>query len=703
MGLRDREGLSMPSSDRGIPGVGEILAGYRIEQELGRGGMSVVYRALDPRLNRLVALKVLAPQLAHDAGFRQRFLRESQVAATIEHPNVVPVYEAGESEGVLFIAMRMVRGYDLRALLDREGALAPERAADIVSQTAAGLDAAHEQGLVHRDVKPGNILLAPSSSGEPEHVYLSDFGLTKRSRSDSALTQSGQFVGTVDYVAPEQIEGKVVDHRADIYSLGCVTFECLTGTAPFARGEEMATLYAHVNQEPPSVLEHRPELPDEVDGVLRRAMAKRPEDRFDSGRDLAAYLRFALDLGPRPAPMVPMARPSAPGPATPPAPPVPAPPRHGRRTFVAVVGAALLVAGVAVGLSVTGSGQPGPGTSSLPTGGASATETSSPSGTPDEALPSGCDALVPAGGLGALAQTVAGAAPGQTVCVSGTLSGRGIVSAAGTGSEPVTLRAVPGSGATVAGFLTVSRDARNLVLRDLTFDGSEAGAGPLLRVFGSNVRVEHGIFTRSRSALCLYVGDPANGTASQVVVEGNLFDGCGASADPNGGPALAVGSGRGVRILNNLFVGTHDAGVMLYPDARGTVIVHNSFDRGGQGVRIGGDQGFRSTGTSVRQNVIADSAVANVVSAFEAEPGASNRIEDNCLWNGVGDNFGSTVGLIVTRNAIVRPPTDQFRDPAASDYRLRPGSICDGAGVLFDGGTVAGERVDVPPALGSLG
>ena len=227
-------------------GPGDQFGGYRIEEVAGRGGMGLVYRARQTRPERIVAIKVIAPELAADGDFRARFEQESATAAEIEHPNVIPVYEIGEEGGLLYIAMRFVRGVDLGGLLAQSGRLDPGRVARLVSQVAAALDAAHARGLVHRDVKPGNILIAGD-----DHVYLTDFGLTKRIADSHGMTQTGMFVGTVDYIAPEQIEGRSVDARADVYALGCVAYELLSGKVPFPRDSEMAKLYAHVNDAPP--------------------------------------------------------------------------------------------------------------------------------------------------------------------------------------------------------------------------------------------------------------------------------------------------------------------------------------------------------------------------------------------------------------------------------------------------------------------
>lgn len=274
--------------------AGTELAGYRIERVLGRGGMSVVYLAHDPRLKRNVAVKLLAPELAEDEVFRVRFLRESQLAASLDHPNVVPVYEAGEADGLLYIAMRYVPGTDLRALLRGKGALVPERALALVGQVASALDAAHERGLVHRDVKPSNVLL----TGRPgkEHCYLADFGLST-STSDRSLADPARIVGTIDYVAPEQIRDAEVDGRADVYSLACLLYECLVGDVPFRRASDVAVIYAHLEEPVPKASERAPTLRAAVDEVLERGMAKLPDDRWPSCGALVEAACSALGDG----------------------------------------------------------------------------------------------------------------------------------------------------------------------------------------------------------------------------------------------------------------------------------------------------------------------------------------------------------------------------------------------------------------------
>jgi YVTN family beta-propeller protein len=275
------------------PRLGSRLAGYRIQALLGRGGMGVVYLAEQQRPRRQVALKLLLAPATVSEAFRARFLRESELAAAIDHPNVLPVYAAGETEGVLWIAMRYVPGIDLAALLARDGPLAPEQALAIVGQVAGALDAAHARGLVHRDVKPGNILLAVEE-GAVAHAYLADFGLTKRVGGARGLTVSGQVLGTIDYVAPEQVQGGAVDGRADQYSLGCVVFECLTGVVPFRRDSELAVLWGHVHDPPPRIGEYCPDLPAALDDAIGRALAKAPGDRYPSCGALVAAAEGAL-------------------------------------------------------------------------------------------------------------------------------------------------------------------------------------------------------------------------------------------------------------------------------------------------------------------------------------------------------------------------------------------------------------------------
>jgi serine/threonine-protein kinase len=263
------------------PRVGTVVAGHRIHSVIGRGGMSVVYLAEHLELGRKVALKILGPELAEDDAFRERFIRESRVTAELDHPNIVTVFDAGEAGGLLYISMRFVEGSDLERLLRSTGALEPPVAVDIVSQCAEALDAAHARGLVHRDVKPGNILLASSPDGAGYHAYLTDFGVTKRIDTGANITRTGQFVGTVDYVAPEQIRSDDVDGRADVYSLACVLFRCLTGQVPFPRDTEVGTIYAHLQDPPPVPSLVRPGLPTGFDAPILRALAKDRADRPD--------------------------------------------------------------------------------------------------------------------------------------------------------------------------------------------------------------------------------------------------------------------------------------------------------------------------------------------------------------------------------------------------------------------------------------
>ena len=280
--------------------IGTEIAGYRIESVIGRGGMAVVYRAEDTRLGRKVALKLLTPALNEQEQFKQRFIQESRLAASLDHPNIIPIYEAGNADGLLFIAMRYVVGSDLKVALGGKNHLSSMRVVKLFEQIGDALDAAHEHGLVHRDVKPGNVLLA-SVHEQADHVYLTDFGLTKRASSlTGGLTGTGHFLGTIDYVAPEQIAGKPVDGRTDIYALGCVLYECFTGQVPFHRDDDAATLWAHLVEPPPPVTAVRSDLSPEVDAVVARALAKAPEERYGSCHEFVQDLQVALELAPAP-------------------------------------------------------------------------------------------------------------------------------------------------------------------------------------------------------------------------------------------------------------------------------------------------------------------------------------------------------------------------------------------------------------------
>jgi Protein kinase domain len=338
-----------------------------------------VYLATHEGLQRKVALKLLAPDYADDEAFRARFLRESRMAAAIDHPNIIPIYEAGEIDGAYFLAMRYVAGTDLETRL-RTGPLEPREAVHILGQVASALDAAHEQSLIHRDIKPANVLIATGKGVEKaDHAYLTDFGLTKHRGSQSGLTEASAFIGTLDYIAPEQIEGKPVDGRTDQYGLACVAFQCLAGRIPFLRDTDIAIAMAHLRDAPPSAVELRPELPHAVDAVLARGMAKRPDDRYPTCEAFVVALRQALGVRPTE---------ERPAPAT-----------GERRTRRLVVGAAAvaLVGVAAVALGAWGLGQaagPAPSTSAsaessaaAASGEASAAPSAGGSGTGSDAFP----------------------------------------------------------------------------------------------------------------------------------------------------------------------------------------------------------------------------------------------------------------------------------------------------------------------------
>jgi YVTN family beta-propeller protein len=356
--------------------TGQRFGAYLLGKLLGRGGMGVVYQAQHVHLGRTVALKLLAPELSENEDFRARFLRESRMAAALDHPSIVTVYDAGDVNGVLYLAMRFVRGTDLSALLAQRSPLGPAETVGILGQVAAALDAAHAAGLVHRDVKPANVMI------EGDRCYLADFGLTKRTMGNTrVLTAAGQFLGTVDYVAPEQIEARDdVDGRADVYALGCVLFECLTGARPYPRDSQVAVLYAQLREPPPRPTELRPDLPVAIDRVVATAMAKSPDARYASCAELVEAARAALQPEPAvtlplPAAVEPEPLPAAAVPAPIPTPvPVPLPlpaepptltlpePRGNRRQWVtaAALGTAAIAAAVIAVLASTGGSETKP-------------------------------------------------------------------------------------------------------------------------------------------------------------------------------------------------------------------------------------------------------------------------------------------------------------------------------------------------------
>jgi serine/threonine-protein kinase len=277
---------------------GSEFAGCRIDGEVGRGGMGVIYRGTELRLGRPVALKLIAGERAADPDFRARFEREARLTASIDHPNVIPVYAAGEEDGLLYLVMRYVDGTDLRHLLREHGPLPPRRVDALIAQVAAALDAAHAAGLVHRDVKPANVLIAAGARGE--HAYLTDFGVVRLVDGETRVTDSGEFVGTVDFMAPEHLRGEQTDARSDVYALGCVLHTALTGTPPFRRETVPATITAHL-QDPPPCPSETAGVPAAMDAVVARALAKDPADRFASAGDLARAVHAAIVDAPAPA------------------------------------------------------------------------------------------------------------------------------------------------------------------------------------------------------------------------------------------------------------------------------------------------------------------------------------------------------------------------------------------------------------------
>ena len=301
---RTEAGEAAPAPLQADLRIGTELAGYRLEEIIGRGGMGVVYRAVHTHLRRTAALKLLNPQLAAGETFRERFVRESQIAARLSHPNIVTVYDAGDEAGLLYIAMQYVDGTDLASILDEETALEPKRALALLEQVAQGLDAAHALGLVHRDVKPGNVLV------DGDRAYLTDFGLTRHASSKTVLTTHGQFVGTLDYMPPEQIQGGTLDARTDVYALGCLLYHALAGGVPYRKESQISVLYAHLQEEPPPLRARRQGLPSGLDAVIAKAMAKARDDRYWSCTELVSAAWAVVEPPATAPPFVPSAAPA---------------------------------------------------------------------------------------------------------------------------------------------------------------------------------------------------------------------------------------------------------------------------------------------------------------------------------------------------------------------------------------------------------
>ncbi|MBA2724652.1 MAG: serine/threonine-protein kinase [Actinobacteria bacterium] len=276
--------------------TGEVFGNYELQDVIGRGGMGVVFRAKDVVTGAVVAVKLMAPDLAHNDTFRERFIREAQAGPKLNHPNIVRVFETGEAGGELFIAMQLIEGVDLKGLIEQQSPLDPKRVLSIFRQAADALDAAHESGLVHRDVKPQNILVIPRPNDqELDQVFLTDFGLVRPMTSETSASRTGQVFGSVAYMAPEIIEGIPADGRADVYALGCVLYECLTGSIPFERDNEVSAVWAHIHENPPAVTDARPDLPGGLNDVVIKAMQKHPDDRFLTCGEIVS--EFEVGLG----------------------------------------------------------------------------------------------------------------------------------------------------------------------------------------------------------------------------------------------------------------------------------------------------------------------------------------------------------------------------------------------------------------------
>ena len=528
---------------------GSVVAGYRIEAIVGRGGMGVVYRATQLSLERPVALKAIAPGLAGDVMFRERFKRESRLAASIEHPNVIPVYEAGEGDGLLYLTMRYIEGTDLRALIEADGALEPARAARLVAQVAAALAAAHRRGLMHRDVKPANVLI--NAEDGREHAYLTDFGIARHVAATSGLTQTGSVVGTLDYLAPERIEDGSGDSRADVYALGCVLFQVLTGSVPYPRDSEVAKMYAHLNAPVPDAREVKP-VPDALAELAMGAMAKEPDDRVQSASELAERLLEAADTRSAPAaatlpaaPPIPEAPATvvaaAPAPVTDPAPtetaaterprpihpdPDSAPPGRRRGGLIAAaVGVAAVLIAVVVVLASGGSDDPGsadPEQQDTPTKSSERQRPAPLDPTPLEpvGLQKGADGVATGGGFAWVANRELDTVTrvnARTRKVEG---------------NPIPVGTEPDSLAAGLGAMWVTNTSDNTVTR-LDLDTGEEIGTHAVRARPEGIVVAHG---------AVWVANGADGSVSRLDEEGNEL----AKANVGEGPVQLAATRDGV-------------------------------------------------------------------------------------------------------------------------------------------------------------
>lgn len=291
-----------------VSGLGRTIGSYRLEEEIGRGGMGVVYRAARLDTGETVALKLMLPEISANQQFRARFIREATLGSDLDHPNIVPIYDAGEADGELYIAMRLVEGRDLKSVIEEGGPLEPKRALSILRQVASALDSAHEAGIVHHDIKPQNLLISESELADRDLVFITDFGLVRPAGSESTSSRTGNVFGSIQYMAPEQVEGMACDGRADVYALGCVIYECLTGEIPFDRPNEVAVLWAHVHEQPERVTARRSELPGGLDTVIATALAKHPDDRYLTCGELVEDFEKGLQRKHRPV-VMPVLRP----------------------------------------------------------------------------------------------------------------------------------------------------------------------------------------------------------------------------------------------------------------------------------------------------------------------------------------------------------------------------------------------------------
>ena len=635
---------------------------YELLEKLGEGGFATVHRASDPVLDREVALKLLHPELARDAVVRERFVREGRALAGVDHPNVVPVYDAGEDDGRAYLSMKLIRGRALDDILAERGPLPLAEVVEIAEQVAGGLEAVHALNLVHRDIKPANIIV----EAETGRAVLLDLGIARA--LDAATMLSGSLLlGTPPYMAPEQLDAAKfgpLTPQTDVYQLSVTVYELLAGQRPFS-GTNEQVFYAIVGGSAPDLAVLRPDLPPGVVAVVQEAMSKQRARRPAGTREFAAQLREAAKP--------PKIR-----------------PWYGRRPVIAGLVAALVLGlGTVTGLVAT---RQGPDTSAESDGSAAGVAAGVAPAGGDGAGPgvprpaaagvtAGVAPAIPAVRCDTTAVAAQGAAlqvlaryltPGQTLCLSGTFERDEYwVEASGTDAQPITITSAPGERATIRGRLVVPDSAHDIVFTNLILDGRNTHNLPSPTISGDRITFRGNEITTANTTACFAVAASADwGTASDTVIDRNRIHSCGR---PEFGRGIEVVGERTI-VMNNYIYDNMEAGIVLM--GNGGTIANNVIDGNGIGISIAEYGGYTARSYRIRDNVITNSANANVLSRYgpNAQKGEDNIVEGNCLYAGERADVDARQGGFTHRDNL--PADPEYVDRVAKDFRLRQDSPC---------------------------